>query len=372
MNAPGRIECVPLRTAEGWDAARPAIEAFTAGLDTDNPWANAVHAGELHRLFWPGETVWWSTLRDEGTEPVGMMLLKQEDRRGRAGRTRVLRSLDAMVAETASLWCRESDRAVAEAVLAGGLGDVARATGADFLRLYRQPDAPARSLAGALATAHIPHETGLFTTAKGIVLPDDFEEYTRAVGSKRIRDIRRRARKLARETGTEPVFWMRSGDLFADPGFDATWRRLEDLRARSWQMEETAASGKADPTAVAAYTHAMAREWSRAGALEIAGYEVRGELVATHLNVRGGGRTWMVLMNHDPEWRSHGVGMQLLLRMLETAHARGDRAFELGGEATDWKADWTNADAPVRQLAVALPTMRGRAWGLAKRLRPGK
>jgi len=361
----GTIDLQPLRTKVDWAAARPALETFAATLHTD-PWENVDHAQQLHDLFWPDATVWWLRLRATSGRDVGMMLLGQEDGSGPWGRMRVLRSLDAMLLETSSLWSSAQDLVTASSVLSAHLPAIAKATGADLVRLYRQSPVPARALAEALRSARCPHESRIFTTAKRIVLPEDFADYVRFVGSKRVRDIRRRARKLAIDTGSEPRFWMRAGDLFAQPGFESVWLAFEHLRAQSWQMSETAASGKADPRDVAAYTRAMAQAWSRAGALEIAGLELGGQLVAAHLNVRGDGRTWMVLMNHDPRWRSHGVGMQLLLRMLETAHSQGDRVFELGGEATSWKDSWTNAEAPVQQLTVALPSVFGRVWGLGK------
>jgi CelD/BcsL family acetyltransferase involved in cellulose biosynthesis len=363
---PEEILLTPLRTPEDWRLARPEVDAFAAQCPPA-PWLNRVHCESLHTLFWPGATVWWLRIQSEGAD-IGMMFLKEERAGSGLRACRVLRSLDAMTLQTGSLWAPAGMETRAARALLRHLGRVARETGADLIRLYRQEEAMARLIADAAEHAGRRAEIGLFTMGQRIHLEDDLDAYLARVGSKRVRDIRRRARKMAAELGAEPVLARHRGDLFARPGFDAVWSRYESLRRESWQIRELDRSGSADPAAVESHLRALSGHWSALGRLELVEYLLGGELLAAHLNVVMPDRVWMIVMNHDPRWRLYGTGMQLLLHMLETGHALGDRLHELGGEANDWKRDWATGEVPIHEITLPLDSVRARVWSLANRL----
>ncbi len=366
MNAPDQLLLTPLRTDADWRLARAEVDSFAARCPP-SPWLNRTHCESLHMLFWPGATVWWLRVQSDGVD-IGMMFLKEELTGSGLRACRVLRSLDAMTLQTSSLWAPADMQTQAARVLLRNLGTVARETRADLIRLYRQEAGAARLIADAAEHAGRQAEVRLFTMGQRIHLDDNLDTYFAHVGSRRVRDIRRRARKMAAELGEEPVLARHRGDLCARPGFEALWNRYEAMRGASWQMRELGQSGSADPAAVESHLRALCGHWSGLGRLELVEYLLGDALLAAHLNVLMPDRVWMVVMNHDPRWRHYGTGMQLLLQMLETGHALGDRLHELGGEANDWKRDWATGEVPIHEITLPLDSVRARIRSFLSRV----
>lgn len=351
-----RVSVTKLQSPEDWEEALSSF-ARLEGFSATDPWQDCMHCRSMQEVFWDQEPLWMVLVEDGGT-PVLMSILKKEHRSGleRA----VLRSIDSMVLYTDSLWSAPEHIDSALSLLRGQARVISRTLGVDAIELYRQSRAESQRFA--------PYQRSLFTTALKIDLSQGIESWHEHIGSKRYRDIQRRGRKLSREHA-EPVIRHRRGDLFSLEGFEEDWKAYEALRRGSWQLVASESSGKSSVTQIEQYVSKMARHWSSKGSLELVEMLVDGSLVASHLNIVSEDRIWMYVMNHDPDWRSYGVGMQLLVSMIESDFDRGERLFELGGEANDWKLDFTNGADPVYSLRLSMPTFRGFARRTLSRFR---
>lgn len=335
-----------LQSPEDWeDALRyySLLEGFSAA----DPWQDCMHCRSMQEVFWEGEPLWLLKVEEAGT-PLLMSILKKE-RRGGLERE-VLRSIDSMVLYTDSLWCASEHIDRALALLRNEARVISRTLGVDAVELYRQSKRESELF--------FPYQRNLFTTALKIDLRNGLDSWYDHIGSKRYRDIKRRMRKLSREH-SEPVIRHRRGDLFALEGFEEDWKAYEALRRGSWQLVASESSGKSSVSQIEQYVSQMARHWSSQGTLELIEMLIDDTLVASHLNIVSEDRIWMYVMNHDPDWRAYGVGMQLLVSMIESEYERGSCHFELGGEANDWKLDFTNGSEPVYSLRLSMPTLRG-------------
>ncbi len=337
-----------LVTASDWLDAEKLYQTLL-DFTPDDPWQNCTHCRSMQEVFWPDEPLWLITVTEDSALLL-MSILRLEKTGGLE--KKVLRSVDAMVLYTDSLWCAPRHKRRALAILTRNLKTLARPAGCDALKLYRQSSQAADSSDDTV-------KKQLFTTALQIDLREGIAPWYEHLGQKRLRDIRRRGRKLAAEADEEVSYSRLRGNLFAREGFSSTWQRYEELRRSSWQLQESEASGKSSIDGIERYVRAMARYWSEHEILELAELTIGQKPAASHLNILLNDRIWMYVMNHDARWRSYGVGMQLLLAMIEDEFQQGAALFELGGEANDWKLSYTNNSVPVYSLRYSLPTLRG-------------
>lgn len=341
-----------IRTEADWQRVYPRIEEFLSRGKRD-PWQNAEHCRSLHTIFWQEEVLWLVTLH-EGPVPAAMILLKEESSE-RKFEKRILRSIDTMVLHTSSLWSAPEVGDAVVQMFFDARKAITRETHTDAVYLYRQSPGISRVYGSSSQIASVKQ----FTTGLCIDLEEGIDPWYDHVGKKQINDIHRRERKMSRDLKTIPTFRRRRGDLFADASFAEDWRQYEHMRRHSWQMLQLEETGYADISAVERYVRNMAGYWSSKGQLELVEMHIDGKLAAAHLNIIDGDTMWMYVMNHDPAFRSYGVGMQLLLWMITDSYENSQtKHWNLGGEANQWKSKWTNSSQDIYTVGIPLMTAR--------------
>jgi CelD/BcsL family acetyltransferase involved in cellulose biosynthesis len=177
-----------------------------------------------------------------------------------------------------------------------------------------------------------------------VSLEGGFEEYERSLASRRVRELRRRRRRL------EEV-----GELsleIADGG-----ERLEDLLAEGFHIEgsgwksEQGTAIESRPETQRFY-RAVARWAARRGALRLAFLRLDGRAIAFHFTLEEGDSAYQLKGGYDPSMSTYAPGTLLIREMLAWAFARGLRSYEFLGADEGFKLDWTSS---IRQrLAVTV------------------
>lgn len=186
-----------------------------------------------------------------------------------------------------------------------------------------------------------------------VEIDGDWDGYKREVGSKVLREVRRRRRKLESE-GEVTVEFHRPGD------------DLEELLEQGYAVE---GSGWKDErgTAIASrpetrrfYTD-VARWAAERGWLVLAFLRLDGRVAAFDLCLEYGSRSYVLKGGYDPAFRAFGPRTLLLHDSLERAFEHGMRSYEFLGADEEYKRRWATG-AHVRRRIQAFPrTVTGRA-----------
>jgi CelD/BcsL family acetyltransferase involved in cellulose biosynthesis len=163
---------------------------------------------------------------------------------------------------------------------------------------------------------------------------DDWDAYQRRFDSKRLREFRRRRRRLE-ELG-EVVVEISDGsqrldELLAD-GF-----RVE---AAGWKSRERTAINSRSATR-AFYTE-VARWAMQRGWLRLAFLRVGGRAIAFDYCFEQGDVHYLVKTGYDPEFLAYGPGMLLRYEMLARAFSMNFRLYDFLGTNEPWKREWTD------------------------------
>ena len=196
-----------------------------------------------------------------------------------------------------------------------------------------------------------------------VPLADGWEAYEARLAARRLREIRRRRRRLSDR-----------GDLAIEvhDGRTDLERLLEDVVAvegSGWKDEaRTAIRAGADTRrfyrSVAAW--AADRGW-----LRLAFLRLDGRPLAADLSLEEGGAHYLLKTGYDPAYAGFGPGLLLRHAMLERAFREGLDSYELLGTDDPWKREWADRVRPLLFVRVYPRTPAGlaaRAWH--GRLRP--
>ena len=181
----------------------------------------------------------------------------------------------------------------------------------------------------------------------------DWESYRRRIGSKALRELRRRRRLLEAEGRVEVDFHT--------PG-ERLQGLLEDgfaVEGSGWKTERGTAI-VSRPETHRFYTD-IAGWAAERGWLLLAFLRVDGRVAAFDLCLEYGGRIYVLKGGYDPAFRAFAPRTILLHDSLERAFARGARSYEFLGADEEYKRRWATG-AHERQRLQAFPRT---ATGLA-------
>jgi CelD/BcsL family acetyltransferase involved in cellulose biosynthesis len=319
-------------TLEPLDGLSAAREEWTA---------LAERAGNLFAT-WEWADAWWgiygrdrplalTACRDASGAIVAILPLYES----RRGPVRMLRFLGHGPADQLGPVCAPEDRqAVAKAVR--GWLDSRR--GWNVMLAERL--APAEGWTGMLGGTVVHREDSPTLQIGG----RSFDEFLSS-RSKNFRDqVRRRARKLARE---HPVSYRLSDASTLDADLDALFR-LHDARWSGTEEETSAFEPERQRFHRAFARHAVERGWLRLWLLEADGVPV-----ACWYGFRFAQIEWYYQSGRDPDWERQSVGFVLMSHTIQAAFDDGMLEYRLlrGGEG--YKERFASDDPGIETMALA-------------------
>ena len=191
-------------------------------------------------------------------------------------------------------------------------------------------------------------QRSLYVAADG-----DWDGYRRRIGSKALRELRRRRRRLEAE-GKVTVDFVTPGarpDGLLEEGFA--------VEGSGWKNERGTAIAS-QPETHRFYTD-IARWAAKRGWLLLSFLRVNGRVAAFDLCLECGGRTYVLKGGYDPAFRAFAPRTILLHDSLERVFARGGRSYEFLGADEDYKRRWATGARERLRLQVFPRTAAGLA-----------
>ena len=181
----------------------------------------------------------------------------------------------------------------------------------------------------------------------------DWEDYRKHVGSKPLRELRRRRRKLEAEGRVRVEFVRPDADLdrLLEEGFAVEGSGWKD-------RQRTAIASR--PETLRFYTD-IARWAAAQGWLVLAFLRVDGRLAAFDLCLEHGGRTYVLKGGYDPAFRAFAPRTLLLHDSLERAFENRMRSYEFLGADEEYKRRWATGARERRRIQAFPRTATGRA-----------
>lgn len=299
-------------------------------------------ASEAGNLFatWEWADAWWgvyggggspavTACRDASGAVVGILPLYES----RRGPVRMLRFIGHGPADQLGPVCAPADRhAVADA-----LGRLLASRRWNVMLAERL--APAEGWTGMLGGTVVHHEDSPTLQIGG----RSFDEYL-ASRSKNFRDqVRRRARKLARE---HQVSFRLSDAETLDADLDTLFG-LHDARWAGSEEETSAFDLERQRFHRAFARHALSRGWLRLWVLE-----ADGAPVACWYGFRFAQIEWYYQSGRDPAWEKQSVGFVLMAHTIQSAFDDGMLEYRLlrGGEG--YKERFASDDPGIETMAL--------------------
>jgi CelD/BcsL family acetyltransferase involved in cellulose biosynthesis len=225
--------------------------------------------------------------------------------------------------------------------------------GSDDLRAFRE--------AAAAAGRLVVDRTAQRSLYVGI--DDDWEEYRRRIGSKALRELRRRRRRLEAE-GQVTVEFRKPYE-----GLPELLREGFAVEGSGWKNERGTAI-VSQPKTRRFYTD-IAHWAAEQGWLLLAFLRVDGRVAACDICLECGGRIYVLKGGYDPALRAFAPRTLLLHDSLERAFARGARSYEFLGSDEDYKRRWATGVRELRRFQAFPRTPTGlagyAAWTAGRR-----
>lgn len=187
-----------------------------------------------------------------------------------------------------------------------------------------------------------------------------WDEYRDSMSTKKLRELRRRRRRLEEAHG--PV---RRRVVDGAGEWAAALEAGFAVEASGWKGRAGTAVAS-DPATVRMY-RGMAAWAAREKLLEI-GLLVAGERIAAFdLALSDGSRTWLCKTGFDAELSRYAPGQLLRHDAIAAAFDRGLESYEFAGSAEPWKEEWTSAVRPIVMLDAYRRGLVGRGAVLGAR-----
>ncbi len=357
-----------LETEADWLAVRKDFEGLEKH-SRPNPWHLWEHAFSLWKTFLNGTRCWYVALPMPAGRQRGMLAaaIWREETVKRGGlNMKTLRSLDGMSMGIVPFLADCDLETLACHAMADALPTIAQRTGADMLNSYRLDGERAEAWMRELSRRGISYQMRVFTQSQRARFDDDFENYFKGLSRNIRKSLRYRLRRIEREREETPEFVSLRGKPLDHPEMASLWDEFEALRGKSWQVEEADKQSEGQAERVMKHYREAARHWAERGWLHLTLLRIEGRAVAGSAGIVAGGRTYGLLTVYDREFSRFGVGQLVIHRFLSDCHEAGDRLVEMGGEGSDWKADWATEQAPIYQIEMALKGPKAALWRLVQ------
>lgn len=359
----------PLAEEADWQACRERLREFERHCPV-SPFLSWDYAHAVWNAFERKSRCWLVEVFDPEGETMGTAIWREHRLRRRFLKPLALRSLDFIYfMRMAPFLMRRGREAEACGAMVEARRDLARASGADLGVLFRQDPTDSGLWINELRRQGVTVKTKRWRPSPQLEPGEDIEAYLEAHQERILKDLKKQAKRVRNRFGAEPEFtYFHTADL-GDDAFEALLDRFEALQARTWQYQWEEESGRVDHAALVPFTREAFRIWWSRGLLEVSLLTIDGRDAAFWAGLTGEDRVWCLLIGYDPEFKSYSPGKRVFVESLRRLYARGFRLYELGGDATGWKAPWATGVEDVLQIEWPLGGWKGRVWSLAQRLR---
>jgi CelD/BcsL family acetyltransferase involved in cellulose biosynthesis len=328
------------------DAAPPALALHPVDEALAAEWAALADATGALPFAHPQWVVPWA--RAAGRD-LGLLTVRRHGGLAAVlplcGERTLSTAADWHVPEACAVW---ADTAAAEALAAAlASSSVARIT----LDFVASGSPTHRVLAAALESAGRTLHTRVRARSPFIDLSPGWDQYRDGLSAKKLRELRRRMRRLEDEGAVE--FTVHDGAA----GLDGLLEEAFTVEAAGWKGEAGTAIA-ADP-ALERFYRGVAAWAATEGMLRLQFLRVGGRPIAFDLALVSDGREWLLKTGFDPGMRRHAPGQHLRLFAIRSAFERGLAAYEFAGSADAWKLEWTASTRPVLAIEAFAPGMAG-------------
>jgi CelD/BcsL family acetyltransferase involved in cellulose biosynthesis len=181
-----------------------------------------------------------------------------------------------------------------------------------------------------------------------VELPETWEEYEAGLAKDFRRNLRRRQRKLERESLEPVTFEMVTEPTQAQAALLDLFRLHETVRRREGLRGGAFASDVKRRFYQRVAERFLARAWLRLHRLRVG-----DRAVACALCFSYGGKVWYYQTGYDPRWHEYGPGYLITGHVIRSAIAEGASEVDLlrGGHA--YKYEWNAARRRILKLRVA-------------------
>ena len=188
-----------------------------------------------------------------------------------------------------------------------------------------------------------------------------FDGYCDQLDSKKLRELRRRRRRLEEAHG-EVRYEVVDG---AGDWEDALVEGIA-IEASGWKGDEGTAVASDD--AIEGFYRSLTAWAASAKLLEIGLLRAGSRAVAFDLALADGTSTWLLKTGYDEAFARFGPGSQLRFEAIRRAFELGLSRYEFTGEVEPWKDEWTATRRRIVLVEAFEPGLRGSVALLATRL----
>jgi CelD/BcsL family acetyltransferase involved in cellulose biosynthesis len=194
-----------------------------------------------------------------------------------------------------------------------------------------------------------------------LLVEGDWEAFEKRVGSRLLRDLRRRRRRLE----DEGVLTFEVSDGAAN---------LDELLEDGFRVE-TSGWKAAQQTAIVSrpetrrFFTEVARWAAARGWLRLAFLRLDGRALAFQFGLEEGGAYYFLKGGYETEFHRFAPGKLLVQEMLERAFSSGLERFEFLGQPESWKLEWTQDTRVLLIVDAFASSLPGRADWAAHSLR---
>jgi CelD/BcsL family acetyltransferase involved in cellulose biosynthesis len=184
-----------------------------------------------------------------------------------------------------------------------------------------------------------------------VALDGDWAAYERRLSTKKLRELRRRRRRL--EQRGEVSLEVKDGS-----------EHLDTLLTEGWRVEAAGWKG-ARGTAIASQPHTrtfyteVARWAVERGSLRLAFLRLDEHPIAFDFCLEEDGVHYLLKTGYDPVYREFGPGMMIRYDMLRRAFRLGLQTYEFLGADNPWKFDWVPEFRELMLLQAFAPSVPG-------------
>jgi len=216
-------------------------------------------------------------------------------------------------------------------------------------------------LIGSIVLERRPHRRLIRQRSPYVNTAGNWDEYIGSRSTKKLRELRRRRRRLAEDLGRVTYAKFDAASDWAsalDIGFE--------IEASGWKGEAGTAL-ISDSATERCYRDLAAWAASRK-LLEIGILSAGDRAIAFDLSLCDGRSVWLLKTGFAHDLGSYAPGMQIRFDAIADVFKRGLDSYEFTGDAEPWKDEWTELTRPVVLIDAFRPGRIGQAELLAARM----
>jgi len=355
------IQITALKSASDWQALKQSADMLSAEAE-NNPWANWQHAYLVKEIAYPDAEFWFLKISDS-KQLIAVGFFRVESSQRKFGKIKYLRSLDWSAGHLPILIVKKDWETQTYNKFVESFDEISKATDTSILLASQQDYQTISAFHAALSDKNKTYKTQTLSFRQQI----DLETWKNSRQMKKqLKNKRRLENKVTKELGNSCDFKRWRGDVLDELKQNGFWQQFKNLRQTSWQQDfQNGNTQSADQGWQ--YTSKAAKTWSKNNWLDICAYYIGSKLVAVYFNLIIDGYIWALQTYYNRDYTKYAVGVNNLLAILKDSLERGDKVFDFGGEAIEWKRRYSTSETPLYSISVPLSGVKATIWDYKQR-----